>query len=409
MRNFKLKSFAILLVFLTVLLALSSCQILCKHSDTEWQTQEEATLHSEGIKNRVCASCGKIIETEAIPELELSESEVIAKLKDTVFKVYSYDYDGKTQIGQGSGFFIDEDGTFLTNAHVVNNAFFLKIETNSGQVYDVDRIYAYNHTDSDYAICRAKGVSSKPVSFSENVELGDTVYALGYPNNAESLVTSSGEITALHAVSKEISYYSSNAPIDNGSSGGILANSKGDVIGMTTCLFTDMTYGSIRYSDIKAALEAEYIDFSTPAETFHTKVTVQLNSTNVSEYFDISIEDKTVGSTVKYSVHLSLKQKYKSEKITMGDSDLEITVSVNVVYEYKAYDGLTLVNKTKTDTGTVYFDLYEDSDMFSISSGDCQSSVDLSDAHGRVYYGASAEFVSAFGKITLFDINVNNN
>ena len=128
------------------------------------------------------------------PEPQLTEEEINAKLKASVIKVICYDYDGITETSQGSGFFIDDDGTFITNAHVVKDCFYIKIKTHLGITHDVDVMYKYNGTVSDYAICKAKTCfSSQPVEFATTASAGDTVYALGYPNDSFVMKTTSGK------------------------------------------------------------------------------------------------------------------------------------------------------------------------------------------------------------------------
>lgn len=192
----------------------------CAHTGTKWVIDIEATLDSEGSKHLECKSCGKNIKTEVIPEIFLTQAEVTAKLRSAVVKVICYDYDGKTEISQGSGFFIDNSGTFITNAHVVEDCFFIKVQTSLGVAYDVDVMYKYNGTVSDYAICKAKNCfSSNSVEFTTKAEVGDTVYALGYPNDAFVMSTTSGKITSTDAVDGTKHYYANTAWIDHGSSG----------------------------------------------------------------------------------------------------------------------------------------------------------------------------------------------
>ena len=132
----------------------------CEHSDAEWVIDEEATLDSEGSRHLECPSCGQTISTESIPMLELTEAEIKKKLSHSLVKVLTYDYDGKTELAQGSGFFINRTGTFITNAHVVENCYYIKIKSYLGTTYDVDCMYAYNYDSSDYAICKAKNCYS---------------------------------------------------------------------------------------------------------------------------------------------------------------------------------------------------------------------------------------------------------
>lgn len=78
----------------------------------------------------------------SLPALVLGQRPDIDKLDDAVVLVLIYDHQ-KNYVGHGSGFFIDGQGTVLTNYHVIQGAHYLKIRTNINDVvkdYDVDKV-----------------------------------------------------------------------------------------------------------------------------------------------------------------------------------------------------------------------------------------------------------------------------
>ena len=108
-------------------------QIICDHLDTRWVVDVEATLDAPGSRLLICNTCQVCLKIESIPALTLTREEVIAKLAPSAVKVTCYDSDGRTKLTQGSGFFLDENGVFITNAHVVQDCYFIKIQCHDGK------------------------------------------------------------------------------------------------------------------------------------------------------------------------------------------------------------------------------------------------------------------------------------
>ena len=104
------KILSLILALLLLLICFTACDKtpeVCEHNESEWITDREPTLDAEGLRHTECTLCGETVNTATIPELYLSESEVIDRLAAAVVKVICYDYDGATVMSQGSGFFID--------------------------------------------------------------------------------------------------------------------------------------------------------------------------------------------------------------------------------------------------------------------------------------------------------------
>ena len=379
----------------------------CAHIGPKWVVDVEATLYSDGSRHLECKSCGKNIKTEVIPEIYLTQAEVTAKLKSAVVKVVCYDYDGTTEISQGSGFFIDTNGTFITNAHVVKDCFFIKVQTYLGATYDVDVMYEYNGTVSDYAICKAKNCfSSNAVEFTTKAAVGDTVYALGYPNDAYVMSTTSGKITSTDAVDGTKHYYANTAWIDHGSSGGILADAKGRVLGITTGMFADGEYAALKYQDFKFDAERIHVGTKEPLEYFHTVDEVWLGSYNMDDYFDIIVNGTATSNTnVTYWVTVQLKDKYKNAKIVVDSVSISVTVKLDTEYKYKEVVSYGTANKTKTDTSYLYFRFWDEGDLITGDTQYTSSSIFIS--YSTEYYDMNisyeADFFGGNGTIIIYD------
>jgi HtrA serine peptidase 2 len=144
----------------------------------------------------------------------------------------------------GSGFFIDSNGTILTNAHVVSDISpdsNITITTSQGKKYE-GFVHALD-VQSDLAIVKlfGKGVF-QPVVFGSNkgIRPGDWAIAIGCPFGLQNTVTA-GVISSDLRRSNEIGgqdsrvdYLQTDCVVHKGSSGGPLVNLDGQVIGINT-------------------------------------------------------------------------------------------------------------------------------------------------------------------------------
>ena len=384
-------------------------QKTCPHSATTWVIDVEATFETEGSKSLVCHTCGETIKSESIPKLQLPQSQITEKLKQSIVKVICYDYDGTTEMSQGSGFFIDEKGTFITNAHVVEGCYYIKIQSYLGATYDVDVMYEYNGTISDYAICSAKNyIASKPVEFVTTAAVGDTVYALGYPNDAFILSTTSGKITSTDTVDGTKHYYANTAWIDHGSSGGVLVDSQGRVLGITTGIFSDGEYAALKYQDFKFDAEGIHVGSKEPLEYFHTVDEVWLASYNMNDYFDVIVNATATSDThVSYQVTVQLKDKYKSAKFLIDSASISVTLKLDTKYDYKEVVSYGTSNKTKNDSTYLYFRFWNEGNLITGDTQYATSSIFVSSY--TEYYGMDisydVDFSGGNGTLIIYDKN----
>jgi hypothetical protein len=152
----------------------------------------------------------------------------IGKLAKAVVRIEAVGYDGEKW--SGSGFYTSKDGTVVTNYHVVEGARTLTFVESDGTIYNGSvRIIGYD-ADADIMVLDIdKTVEHylKPGN-SDNVVLGEKVYAIGYPLGLQVTV-SDGIVSSLWP-DGDIQI---TAAISHGNSGGVLLNEKGEAIGIT--------------------------------------------------------------------------------------------------------------------------------------------------------------------------------
>ena len=136
-----------------------------------------------------------------------------------------------TNKGQGSGAIIGEDGYIVTNLHVINGAYTIRVLTNDQEMHDAQVIGANSLTD--VAVLKIEGSFDKLGFYdSDDVKVGEKVIALGNPGGLDFSVTE-GIVSAVHRTDRNgVWYIQTDVPINPGNSGGPLVNSKGKIIGI---------------------------------------------------------------------------------------------------------------------------------------------------------------------------------
>jgi S1-C subfamily serine protease len=152
--------------------------------------------------------------------------------------------DGRIVGGAGSAVVFTDDGFLLTNAHVVGNAEAGRVALSDGSVVSFHVV----GTDplSDLAVIRADGATPEPVRLGEASELrvGQLVVAVGNPLGLAGSVTA-GVVSGLGrslptrtgATVRVIDdVIQTDAALNPGNSGGALAISSGEVVGINTAV-----------------------------------------------------------------------------------------------------------------------------------------------------------------------------
>lgn len=159
---------------------------------------------------------------------------LVATIQKSVVTVAAYDMDGDLST-IGSGFFIDREGTLVTNYHVLDGACKAEIKTANGIRYPISAVIARNQA-VDLIMVRVEipGELAVPVALADDEPgVADRVAVIGSPMGLDQTI-SEGIISAVRQHPSNVKVYQLTAPISEGSSGSPVLNLKGRVFGVVT-------------------------------------------------------------------------------------------------------------------------------------------------------------------------------
>ena len=140
--------------------------------------------------------------------------------------------------GLGSGVVVSDDGYILTNHHVINGAQQIKVELSDKRVLAARLVGSDAPSDLAVLKIEAAGLPALPIGNSDSVRVGDVVLAFGNPLGVGQTVTmgiisAKGRATGLGDGGFE-DFLQTDAPINQGNSGGALVNTRGELVGINS-------------------------------------------------------------------------------------------------------------------------------------------------------------------------------
>ncbi len=147
---------------------------------------------------------------------------------------------GQTEVEHalGSGVLVRADGHIMTNHHVIDGAEDIKVDLSSRQTYSAQVLGS--DAPSDLAVLKisAGGLPILQLGNSDQVRVGDVVLAVGNPLGVgetvtEGIISAKGRATGLSNGNFE-DFLQTDAPINQGNSGGALVNTRGELIGINS-------------------------------------------------------------------------------------------------------------------------------------------------------------------------------
>lgn len=195
------------------------------------------------------------------PIISSTDNKTVSNSKSTVNDIYNLaceqtvgistevtytNFFGQTSSSavSGTGFVVTDDGYILTNYHVVEDAYkanlAVKVMFKNGDSYDATVVGV--ESENDIAVLKIDASGLRPVSVadSDDILVGDEVFAIGNPLGELDFTLTAGRISALDrsittsANQPAINMFQFDAAVNSGNSGGPVYNTSGEVIGVVT-------------------------------------------------------------------------------------------------------------------------------------------------------------------------------
>ena len=143
------------------------------------------------------------------------------------------------QKGTGSGFIIETNGYILTNAHVVEGATTIYVTLTDKREFKAKLIGVDKRTDIALVKIEANNLPKLTLGESSRVRVGEWVLAIGSPFGLENTVTA-GIVSAKGRETNDTitPFIQTDVAINPGNSGGPLINTKGEVIGINSQIYS---------------------------------------------------------------------------------------------------------------------------------------------------------------------------
>jgi len=237
------KTFVFLFIFAVLAITTLACGLSAPRASTDSVTPlPEATV--EFIQAEPTASVSMLASI-------VSEDQVLVDLYSRLnpsvvnISVLLTQDDLLLPLAQGSGFIFDDQGHIVTNAHVVHGSDALEVTFSDGLIREASLVG--EDLFSDLAVIKVElpaGIEPIPLGNIEDIDVGETVVAIGNPFGLEGTLTR-GIISALGRNIPTMTVFSipqaiqTDAAINPGNSGGPLLNLNGEVVGVNAQIETN--------------------------------------------------------------------------------------------------------------------------------------------------------------------------
>lgn len=207
-----------------------------------------------GARTEKTLNASKSIESITNPSVATDEQnnrEIYTAMSPGVVNITSTVYvqdwfNAYPKQGTGSGSILDREGHILTNFHVIQDAEKLEVSLSNNHNYQA-KVVGFD-PDNDLAVIKidapASELSTIPLGESKDVFVGQKVLAIGNPFGFDHTLTT-GIVSGLsRPIRSEFTQrliegvIQTDAAINPGNSGGPLLNSKGQMIGINTMIFS---------------------------------------------------------------------------------------------------------------------------------------------------------------------------
>ena len=320
-------------------------------ADRKLQKEQVSTILKGERENTVLDTTlidtGRLMSAAEVYAANVNSTVGITTSITTNFWGYS-----TTSAASGSGFIISADGYILTNHHVIEGSSAITVSAFDGTTYDA-KLIGYDESN-DIAVLKVEAENLSPVVLgdSDNMNVGDSVVAIGNPLGELTFSLTAGAVSAMNrevtlSNSVTMDLIQTDCAINSGNSGGALFNLYGEVIGITNAKYSSSS-GEASIDNIGFAIPIN--DIMPIVESIIEKGYISKPYIGVSIY-DVSAEAQLYGIPMGAAVQ-SVTEGSPAQAAGLQPNDVITEVNgraiagssdlVNVVGEHRVGDELTL-------------------------------------------------------------------
>jgi serine protease Do len=206
-----------------------------------------STASPTQVSTNVVSDGRELTASELYYDLALKQT-VAVTTEITYTNIWGYQVPGAVK---GSGFVLSSDGYILTNHHVIADAvsggYDVKVLFSDGSEF-LAEVVGYEE-ENDVAVLKidADGLNAVTLGNSDELRVGETVYAVGNPLGELEFTMTSGMVSATDreisttdsttGIATTINMFQIDAAINQGNSGGPVYNGRGEVIGIASAKY----------------------------------------------------------------------------------------------------------------------------------------------------------------------------
>ena len=254
----------------------------------------------------------------------------------------------------GSGFIITEDGYVVTNYHVVSGASSVQVTLYNGDTYDATVIGG--DSDYDVAVLKINAAGLTPVTLgnSADVNVGDSVLAIGNPLGELTFSMSGGYVSscnrAINVDGTPFNMIQVDCSINPGNSGGPLVNLYGEVVGIVSAKYSSYSSTTVEglgfaipISDVRSII-TDIMENGAVTDKAYMAITAGTMNEQMAAQFNIDVtEGVFVYSVVEGGAGEKAGLRLGDVITKMGDKTLTSRQDLSAAMKgYRAGDTVTL-------------------------------------------------------------------
>ena len=251
-------------------------------------TQEQTSQFLEGVRENSVIETVEIQTGTLMTPAQVYAANVNSTVGITTSITTNFWGYQTTSAASGSGFILTADGYILTNFHVIEDSSSITVTCYDGTSYDA-RLIGFDESN-DIAVIKVEAENLPPVILgsSDNMNVGDSVIAIGNPLGELTFSLTAGTVSALDrqvtmSSGATMNLIQTDCAINSGNSGGALFNLYGEVVGITNA----------KYSSSSASeASIDNIGFAIPINSVRSIVESIIEKGYISKpYIGVSVSD----------------------------------------------------------------------------------------------------------------------